>query len=158
MSNQQVPTHKSEGRRQFMRQTTMFVAGLTFGDKARAEAAGGTLRPVFDRYFEAWHGNDPKKVLACFSDDIVINLWGDGSTLKGKEPVCDKWVCPTMKQYPGNIHHVQNYLEAGDHVVIEWVFAGVDASTHKETSDPGCSLYWVKDGLIIRGHLYFNAC
>jgi len=62
-----------------------------------------------------------------------------------------------MKQYPGNIHHVQNYFESGDQAVIEWLFTGVDATTHKEASDRGCSVYWVKDGLITRGHLYFNA-
>jgi ketosteroid isomerase-like protein len=141
-----------------MKQTTMLAAGLAFANVTWAEAAGGILRPVFDSYFEAWHGSDPQKVLGCFSDDIVIHLWGDGSSLNGKKEVGDKWIIPTMKQYPGNIHHVQNYFEASDQAVIEWVFTGVDASTHKETSDPGCSVYWVKNGLITRGHLYFNAC
>ena len=46
---------------------------------------------------------------------------------------------------------VQNYVEAGGQAVTEWIFTGVDASTHKETSDPGCSVYWVKDGLITEG-------
>lgn len=157
MVNQHTATDV-RARRDFMKQSAVLAAGLAFTPKTRAEAGeGGSLRPVFDGYFEAWHGSDPQKVLACFSDDIVINLWGDGSTLNGKKAVGDKWVIPTMKQYPGSVHHVRNFLEAGDQAVIEWLFTGVDAATHKEASDPGCSVYWVKNRLISRGHLYFNA-
>lgn len=83
-----------------MKQSTMLAAGLTFAQPTWAEGASGILRPVFDNYFEAWHGSDPQKVLKCFSDDIVINLGGNGSTLNGRTAVGDKWVIPTMKQFP----------------------------------------------------------
>ena len=144
-------------RRALMKESAVLAAGLAFTPKTQSGAGGGALRPLFDRYFEAWHGSDPERVLAYFSDDVFINLWGDGSTLKGKKAVGDQWITPTMKRCPGNVHHVRNFLEVGDQVVIEWLFTGVDVSTHKEESDPGCSVYWVKDGLITRGHLYFNA-
>ena len=85
-----------------MKQSTMLAAGLTFAQPTWAEGASGILRPVFDTYFEAWHGSDPQKVLKCFSDDIVINPGGNESTLNGRTAVGDKWVIPTMKQFPGN--------------------------------------------------------
>jgi hypothetical protein len=136
MANQRVATGGSGTRREFMKQSTVLAAGLPFTPKTLAVASGSGLRPLFDRYFEAWHGTDPQKVLACFSDDIVVNLWGDGSTLDGKKAAGDQWIIPTMKQYPGNVHHVRNFLEVDDQAVIEWLFTGVDASTHKEASDP----------------------
>lgn len=150
-------TGRSGNRRLFIK-STILAAGVGFAHKTWAEAGVGALRPVFDSYFEAWHGSDPQKVLAFLSDDVVINLVGDAGTLKGKQAVGDKWIIPTMKQFPGNVHHVQGYFEADDHAVIEWVFTGVDAATHKEASFPGCSIYWVKGGLITRGHIYTIGC
>ncbi len=135
----------------------MLTTGLAFTPRTSAQASGGALRSVFDRYFEAWHGSDPQKVLAFFSDDIVIDLVG-GDNLKGKQAVGEKWVMPNMKQYPGNVHRVQQYFEMDDHAVIEWVFSAVNAATHKEESFPGCSIYWVKGSVITRGHLYIISC
>lgn len=133
----------------------MFAAALAFSINATAKAGG--LRPLFDKFFEAWHGSDPQKVLGFFTEGAVVNLWGDGSTLNGRKAIGAKWIAPTMKKYPGNVHHVRNFLEIGDQAVIEWLFEGVDVTTQKKESDPGCSLFWVKDGLITRGHLYYNA-
>ncbi len=64
----------------------MLTTCLAFTPRKSAQASGGALRSVFDRYFEAWHGSDPQKVLAFFSDDIVIDLVG-GDNLKGKQAV-----------------------------------------------------------------------
>jgi ketosteroid isomerase-like protein len=115
------------------------------------------LRSFIDEYFEAWRGSVPEHLLGYFSEDVVINLWGDGGTLTGKKMVGERWVIPMIKNYPGNNHHIKNFLEVGDQVAVEWLFTAVHASTGKEISIQGCSIYWVSKGLIRRGHVYFNS-
>jgi ketosteroid isomerase-like protein len=114
------------------------------------------LRNFIDQYFEAWRGGLPEEVLVYFSDDVVINVMGPIGTLAGKRMVAEKWVVPTVTNYPGNIHQIKSYLEAGDQVAVEWLFTGTHVSTGKEISIPGCSVYWVSRGLIQRGNAYFN--
>jgi ketosteroid isomerase-like protein len=98
----------------------------------------------------------PEEVLAYFSDDVVINVMGPIGTLAGKRMVAEKWVAPTVTNFPGNIHQIKSYLEAGDQVAVQWLFTGAHVSTGKEISIPGCSVYRVSRGLIQRGNVYFN--
>jgi ketosteroid isomerase-like protein len=114
------------------------------------------LRNFIDQYFEAWRGGVPEEVLVYFSDDAVIRVTGPIRPLAGKRMVAEKWVVPTVTNYPGNIHQIKSYLEAGDQVAIEWLFTGTHVSTGKEISIPGCSVYWVSKGLIQRGNVYFQ--
>jgi len=114
------------------------------------------LRSFIHQYFEAWRGGMPEEVLAYFSDDVVINVMGPIGTLAGKRMVAEKWVAPTVTNYPGNIHQIKSYLEAGDQVAVQWLFTGAHVSTGKEISIPGCSVYRVSRGLIQRGNVYFN--
>jgi ketosteroid isomerase-like protein len=115
------------------------------------------LRSFIDQYFEAWQGGVPEEVLVYFSDDAVINVMGPAGTLAGKRMVAEKWVIPAVTNYPGNIHQIKSFLEAGDQVAVEWLFTGAHVSTGKEISIPGCSVYWVSRGLIQRGNVYFNS-
>ncbi len=115
------------------------------------------LRSFINQYFEAWRGGVPEKVLGYFSEDAVINLWGPTGALAGKKMVAEKWVIPTVTNYPGNIHQIENFLEAGDQVAVEWLFTAAHVSTGKKISIPGCSVYWVSRGLIRRGNVYFNS-
>jgi hypothetical protein len=116
-----------------------------------------SLRGFIDQYFEAWRGGVPERVLSYFSEDAVINLCGAAEALAGKKMVAEKWVNPTVMNYPDNIHHIKSFLEAGDQVAVEWLFTGAHALTGKEINIPGCSIYWVSRGLIRRGHVYFNS-
>jgi ketosteroid isomerase-like protein len=115
------------------------------------------LRSFIDQYFEAWRGSVPEKVLGYFSEDAVIDLCGTAGTLAGKKIVAEKWVIPTVMNYPGNVHQIKNFLEAGDQVAVEWLFTGAHVSTGREINIQGCSIYWVSKGLIRRGHVYFNS-
>jgi ketosteroid isomerase-like protein len=115
------------------------------------------LRSFIDQYFEAWRGSVAEKVLGHLSEDVVINLWGDGRTLTGKKMVGEQWIIPMVKNYPRNNHHIKNFFEVGDQVAVEWLFTAVHASTSKEINLQGCSIYWVGNGLIRRGHVYFSS-
>jgi ketosteroid isomerase-like protein len=115
------------------------------------------LRSFINEYFEAWRGSVAEHLLGYFTEDVVINLWGDGGTLTGKKMVGERWVIPVFKNYPGNNHHITNFLEVGDRVAVEWLFIAAHASTGKEINIQGCSIYWVSRGLIRRGHVYFNS-
>ena len=115
------------------------------------------LRSFIDEYFKAWRGSVAEHLLGYFTEDVVVNLWGDGGTLTGKKMVGERWVIPMLKNYPGNNHHITNFLEVGDQVAVEWLFIAAHASTSKEINIQGCSIYWVSRGLIRRGHVYFNS-
>ena len=71
---------------------------------------------------------------------------GSVGTLTGREMVAEKWVVPTVTNYPDNIHEIESFLEVGDQVAVEWLFTGTHASTGKEIHIPGCSIYWVRRG------------
>lgn len=115
------------------------------------------LRGFIDEYFEAWRDGDPEKALGYFSEDAVIHLMGPVGILAGRKMVAEKWVIPTMTNYPSNIHQIKSFLEGDDQVAVEWLFTGVHVSTGKEITIAGCSIYWVSRGLIRRGNVYFNA-
>jgi ketosteroid isomerase-like protein len=115
------------------------------------------LRGFIDEYFEAWRSGDPERVLGYFSENAVIHLMGPVGILAGKKMVAEKWVVPTVTNYPGNIHLIKSFLEADDQVAVEWLFTGAHVSTGKEINIAGCSIYWVSRGLIRRGNVYFNA-
>ncbi len=114
------------------------------------------LRSFIDQYFEAWRGGVPEEVLGYFSEDAVIHLSSSAGTLAGRKMVAEKWVIPTVTNYPGNVHQIESFLEAGDQVVVEWLFTAAHVSTGKEIRVPGRSEYWVSGGLIRRGKVYFN--
>ena len=115
-----------------------------------------SLRGFIDQYFDAWRGGVPEEVLDYFSEDAVINLSSSAGTLAGRKMVAEKWVIPTVTNYPGNVHKIESFLEAGDKVVVEWLFTAAHVSTGKEIRVPGRSEYWVSGGLIRRGNVYFT--
>lgn len=115
------------------------------------------LRGFIDEYFEAWRDGDPERVLGYFDEDAIIHLMGPIGILAGRKMVAEKWVIPTVTNYPGNIHQIKSFIEADDQAAVEWLFTGTHATTGKEIKIPGCSIYWVSGGLIRRGNVYFNA-
>jgi uncharacterized protein (TIGR02246 family) len=119
-------------------------------------AEASPLRRLIDQYFEAWRGSTPDTVLRYFSDDAVVTLLGDGATLSGKRMVGEHWIIPMMKKYSNNTHHITSFIEAGDRIAVEWLFTAVHISTGKEFRLQGCSVYWVSENLIQRGHVYFT--
>lgn len=114
------------------------------------------LRSFIDQYFEAWRGGVAEDVLDYFSEDAVIHLSSSAGILAGRKMVAEKWVIPTVTNYPGNVHQIESFLEAGAKVMVEWLFTAAHISTGKEIRVPGRSEYWVSEGLIRRGNVYFN--
>ena len=59
---------------------------------AAVQVAPGDIRGFIEEYFDAWKGTDEDKILAYYSDDIVIHL--PTGTLEGKLAVrttsCDR--------------------------------------------------------------------
>lgn len=121
------------------------------------------IRVFMQEYFDAWTEGDLEKILAYYSDDVVINLLGVPALLEGKAVVSKGFVVPFNTGFPGNVHQVQNMVHQGNQVVIEWMFtadhkgefAGIPA-TGRAVRLPGCSVYTVEGGKITRGHLYYN--
>jgi SnoaL-like domain len=62
-------------------------------------------------YFDAWKGTDVDKILAYYSDDVIIHL--PSGTLAGKGPVRDNFVRPFLVGFPGNIHAIRSLAVPG---------------------------------------------
>lgn len=121
------------------------------------------VRAFLDEYFEAWQGTEIDRILAYYSDDIVIQL--PTGTLKGTIAVREGFVEPFVAGFPGNVHSVQHLAHAENLVAVEWIFdavhRGVFANiqpTGRRVRVPGCSFYEYEMSTrkITCGRIYFD--
>jgi steroid delta-isomerase-like uncharacterized protein len=127
------------------------------------QAAQENVRTFIQEYFDAWKGTDEGKILAYYSDDVVVQL--PTGTLHGKTAVRDNFVRPFIAAFPGNVHSIRNLAYAKNLVAVEWsfdavhqgAFANIEA-TGKKVQVPGCSFY--EYDLVTRkipaGRIYFD--
>ena len=130
---------------------------------AAVQAAPEAVRAFIQDYFDAWKGTDEHKILAYYSDDVVIHL--PTGVLEGKTAVRDNFVRPFIAAFPGNVHSIRNLAHAKNLVAVEWnfdavhkgAFAKVEA-TGKKVQVPGCSFYEYDLGTrkIPAGRIYFD--
>ena len=90
---------------------------------AAVQAAPENVRAFIQEYFDAWKGTDEDKILAYYSDDVVIHL--PTGTLEGKTDVRDNFVRPFITAFPGNVHSIRNLAHAKNLVAVEWTFDAV---------------------------------
>lgn len=127
------------------------------------QATPENVRAFIQEYFDAWKGNDENKILAYYSDDVVLHL--PTGTFEGKAAVRDNFVRPFITGFPGNVHSIRNLAHAKNLAAVEWgfeathkgPFAGV-AATGKRVQVPGCSFYEydLGAGKIPAGRIYFD--
>jgi steroid delta-isomerase-like uncharacterized protein len=130
---------------------------------AAVQAAADDVRAFIQEYFDAWKGTDEHKILAYYSDDVVIHL--PTGALEGKTAVRDNFVRPFIAAFPGNVHSIRNLAHAKNLVAVEWnfdavhkgTFAKVEA-TGRKVQVPGCSFYEYHLGTrkIPAGRIYFD--
>ena len=127
------------------------------------QAVPEDARAFIQEYFDAWKGTDEHKILAYYSDAVVLHL--PTGTLQGKTAVRDNFVRPFIAAFPGNVHAIRNLAHAKNLVAVEWsfdavhkgAFANVEA-TGKKVQVPGCSFYEYDLGArkIPAGRIYFD--
>ena len=130
---------------------------------AAVQAASDNVRAFIQEYFDVWKGIEEDKILAYYSDDVVIHL--PTGTLEGKTAVRDNFVRPFIAAFPGNVHSIRNLAHAKNLVAVEWnfeathkgAFANIEA-TSKKVQVPGCSFYEYDLGTrkIPAGRIYFD--
>jgi len=130
---------------------------------AAAQATPESVRTFIQEYFDAWKGTDENKILAYYSDDVVLHL--PTGALEGKPAVRDNFVRPFISAFPGNVHSIRNLAHAKNLVAVEWsfeavhkgAFANVEA-TGKKVRVPGCSFYEydLEARMIPAGRIYFD--
>lgn len=126
-------------------------------------AAPEDVRAFLQEYLEAWKSTDENKILAFFSDDIVLDP--PTGTLDGKLAVRDHYVRTFIAAFPGNVNTIRHLTHGHNVVALEWTFeavhtgkfAGVEA-TGKQVRLLGCSLYEYDLGIkkILAGRIYFD--
>lgn len=127
------------------------------------QAAPEDVRAFIQEYFDAWKGTDEHRILAFYTEDVVLHL--PTGTLEGKTAVRDNFVRPFIAGFPGNVHAIRNLAHARNLVAVEWSFeaahkgpfANVEA-TGKQVQVPGCSFYEYDLGTkkIPAGRIYFD--
>jgi len=130
---------------------------------AVTQATPESVRTFIQEYFDAWKGTDENRILAYYSDDVVLHL--PTGALKGKTAVRDNFVRPFISAFPGNVHSIRNLANAENLVAVEWsfeavhkgAFANVEA-TGKKVQVPGCSFYEydLETRTIPAGRIYFD--
>ena len=126
-------------------------------------SAPETVGAFVQEYFDAWKGTDVQKILAYYSDDVVIQL--PTGTLEGKSAVRDNFVIPFVNGFPGNVHSICNLAHANNLVAVEWRFdaihkgrfANIEA-TERTVRVLGCSFYEynLESRTIHAGRIYFD--
>jgi steroid delta-isomerase-like uncharacterized protein len=121
------------------------------------------VRAFIQEYFDAWQGTDDEKILAYYSDDVVLHL--PTGTLEGKVAVRDNFVRPFIAGFPGNVHVIRNLAHATNLAAVEWSFEAVHSGTFasipatgKAVQVPGCSFYEydLRTRTIPAGRIYFD--
>jgi steroid delta-isomerase-like uncharacterized protein len=127
------------------------------------QAEPDDVRAFIQEYFDAWKGVDEHKILAYYSDDVVLHL--PTGTLEGKTAVRDNFVRPFIAAFPGNVHAIRNLAHAKNLAAVEWSFEAVHKgpfgnieATGKQVQVPGCSFYEYDLGTrtIPEGRIYFD--
>jgi steroid delta-isomerase-like uncharacterized protein len=130
---------------------------------AATKSAPEDVRAFVQEYFDAWKGTDEDKILAYYSDDVVVQL--PTGTLDGKAAVREHFVRPFLAAFPGNVHSIRNLAFTENLVAVEWNFDAVHKgafgaveATHKTVHVPGCSIYEYNLGTrkIPAGRIYFD--
>jgi steroid delta-isomerase-like uncharacterized protein len=127
------------------------------------QAVSDDVRAFIQEYFDAWKGTDEQRILAYYSENIVIDL--PTGTLKGRAAVRDNFVRPFIAGFPGNVHSIKNLVHATNLAAVEWSFEAVHKgpfanleATGKEVRVPGCSFYEydLSTRKIPTGRIYFD--
>jgi steroid delta-isomerase-like uncharacterized protein len=127
------------------------------------QAAEKDIRVFIEEYFASWTGNDEQKILAYYSDDVVLHV--PTGKLEGKMAVRDNFVRPFITAFPGHVNVILNLAYGKNLVAVEWSFEGVHAgsfanveATGKQVQLPGCSFYEydLATRLIPAGRSYFD--
>jgi steroid delta-isomerase-like uncharacterized protein len=130
---------------------------------SRMQAAPEDVRAFIQDYFDAWKGTDEHKILAYYSDDVVLHL--PTGTIEGKTAVRDNFVRPFITAFPGNVHAIRNLAHAQNLAAVEWSFEAVHKgpfanieATGKQVRVPGCSFYEydLETRTIPAGRIYFD--
>jgi predicted ester cyclase len=127
------------------------------------QAAEEDVRAFMEEYLASWTGTDENKILAYYSDDIVLHV--PTGTLKGKTAVRDNFVRPFITAFPGQVNVMLNLAYGNNLVAVEWSFEGVHAgrfgdveATGRQVQVPGCSFYEydLATRMISAGRIYFD--
>jgi steroid delta-isomerase-like uncharacterized protein len=130
---------------------------------AAIQTAPDQVRAFIQEYFDVWKGTDEDKILAYYSDDVVLHL--PSGSLEGKTAVRDNFVRPFIAAFPGNVHSIRNLAHAKNLAAVEWNFEAVHkgpfanvAATGKKVQVLGCSFYEYDLGTrqIPAGRIYFD--
>ena len=128
-----------------------------------SQAAEEDARAFVEEYVASWTGTDEDKILAYYSDNIVLRV--PAGTFEGKTAVRDNWVRPFITAFPGNVNVILNLAYGKNLVAMEWSFEGVHTgpfgnieATGKQVQVPGCSFYEydLATRMIPAGRSYFD--
>src|SRR5690348_15361288 len=96
------------------------VAMQSAEEDVRAEE---DAKSFIEGFLASWTGTDENKILAYYSDNIVLHV--PTGTLKGKTEVRDNFVRPFITAFPGNVNVIMNIAYGKNLVAVEWSFEGV---------------------------------
>jgi steroid delta-isomerase-like uncharacterized protein len=140
--------------------TSLLALSLVFAGCATApKGPAKRSNPIVERAFAAWNSQDPNKLVAAYSDDIVYEDVPSGTLSNGSAEFRKFGVLTFSSVSDFKMEAVNAWVENG-HGVVEWVWSGVDKDwfkTGKPFSVRGVSVFEVRKGKISRNQDFYDA-
>lgn len=117
-------------------------------------------------YVDAWTSHDPAKVLACMTEDVVLDDKGLGERMEGTDTVREMLV--DMAEHFSSDYRLdlgELTLATDDMFAAEWTMSGTNDREDKARGLPntgrpfriqGLSIGRLRDGKVAEEHLYWN--
>ena len=127
------------------------------------QTADEDVRAFIQEYFASWTGTDENKIVAYYSDNIVLRV--PAGTFEGKTAVRDNFVRPFITAFPGNVNVILSLAYGKNLVAVEWNFEAMHTgpfaniqATGRQVQVPGCSFYDYDLSIkaITAGRIYFD--
>ncbi len=117
-------------------------------------------------YIEAWNSHDPARVIACMTDDVVLDDKGLGERLEGPDAVRAMLVDMTQNFSSDYRLDLGDLVVATDEIwAAEWTMSGTNdredptrglPNTGRPFRIQGLSIGRVRDGKVAEERLYWN--
>jgi steroid delta-isomerase-like uncharacterized protein len=122
-------------------------------------------RTLVDRHYEGINSGDMDEALADHSDDVDVRMPGQGR-ISGRDTF-RQFAQPFLTAFPNAKIHGDEYVEAGDTIVVEGRFTGENTGplmtpmgelppTGKSLVLAYADIFRVRDGKIVFHHVYFD--
>ena len=108
---------------------------------------GRSPKETILEWVKAFNQRDAKAAAALYHEDAVDHQVAAGEPVRGRQAIL-KNAEDFFREFPDSYTHVENMLESGQWIGLEWSGGGTSRSTGKSFQLRGCGFFHIIDGKI----------